>query len=412
MECNICIEVKSPDLIFNCIACNYINCIDCHKIYLLSITSDPHCIKCRSIIQYDLFLIKFNKKWIFNQYKKHRYNILWDREQSLLPLTVHFISIKKQEKNLNLQKIELYKQINDIDNKIKLLNIYNNNLKNSFQYTYACPIDNCKGFLNNDFVCHICDNIICKKCYSIYDSHHSCDQTLVDTFNIIKKDSKTCPTCGEFISKISGCDQMFCIKCGTAFSWKTGLIEKGIIHNPHAHTFFLNNPHLQINLNNNLNCRPPIPPFHLFNHSNISHDNNFLLSNIHRNIAEFRQYFRNRFINFLSNNIDKNQDIRIRFINNDLNLHSFKKILHSRDKKTFYLKQVIYTLINTFEISEIILWNIIDNLYHPPIISFNISSLNQLSSDTNSILLNISNDFNYSSYISFSTLFKFSFFNL
>ena len=32
---------------------------------------------------------------------------------------------------------------------------------------------------------------------------------------------------------VRNCDQMFCIQCHTAFSWKTGLIESGIVHNPH-----------------------------------------------------------------------------------------------------------------------------------------------------------------------------------
>jgi hypothetical protein len=63
------------------------------------------------------------------------------------------------------------------------------------------------------------------------------------TIKMIQKESKPCPNCNEFISKISGCDQMFCVHCGTAFSWKTGQVERGTIHNPHAHQYFQKNFH-------------------------------------------------------------------------------------------------------------------------------------------------------------------------
>ena len=56
---------------------------------------------------------------------------------------------------------------------------------------------------------------------------------MVKTAELIKKDTKPCPSCGERIQKIQGCDQMWCIKCHQAFSWKTGAIDSGPIHNPH-----------------------------------------------------------------------------------------------------------------------------------------------------------------------------------
>jgi arginyl-tRNA--protein-N-Asp/Glu arginylyltransferase len=60
-ECNICIENKDIKNIFNCINCKFKNCIECHKKYLLNSVNEPHCMNCRSIIPYDIFLEKFNE---------------------------------------------------------------------------------------------------------------------------------------------------------------------------------------------------------------------------------------------------------------------------------------------------------------------------------------------------------------
>ena len=48
----------------------------------------------------------------------------------------------------------------------------------------------------------------------------------------MKKDTKPCPKCGQLIHKINGCDQMWCPGCKTPFSWRTGEIERGHVHNP------------------------------------------------------------------------------------------------------------------------------------------------------------------------------------
>ena len=62
---------------------------------------------------------------------------------------------------------------------------------------------------------------------------HKCKKEDIQSARLIQKDSKPCPKCGIFIHKIDGCDQMWCVQSKTAFSWETGLVLNGRIHNPH-----------------------------------------------------------------------------------------------------------------------------------------------------------------------------------
>ena len=48
----------------------------------------------------------------------------------------------------------------------------------------------------------------------------------------------------------------------------------------------------------------------------------------------------------------------MRFINKEIPLKQFKSLLHARDKKNLYLKQVCNLLISTFNIAELFLWEI------------------------------------------------------
>jgi hypothetical protein len=66
---------------------------------------------------------------------------------------------------------------------------------------------------------------------------HECKEDDVSTVRLIRKETKPCPKCSTRISKIDGCDQMWCVECKTAFSWKSGNIVNGAIHNPHYYEF-------------------------------------------------------------------------------------------------------------------------------------------------------------------------------
>jgi hypothetical protein len=104
-------------------------------------------------------------------------------------------------------------------------------------FVRRCTHPGCRGFLSTALKCGICHMWSCSECREVKgpekDSEHKCDPATLETVKFIEKDTKPCPKCACMIFKISGCDQMWCPECQTAFSWKTGRIEKGFMHNPH-----------------------------------------------------------------------------------------------------------------------------------------------------------------------------------
>jgi len=92
--------------------------------------------------------------------------------------------------------------------------------------------------VTSNYKCGLCQTNYCNTCRVIKTSEeHTCDPDTVASVKLIKESAKPCPTCKTSITKIDGCDQMWCPQCKTAFSYNTGKIETGRIHNPHYYQF-------------------------------------------------------------------------------------------------------------------------------------------------------------------------------
>jgi hypothetical protein len=100
-----------------------------------------------------------------------------------------------------------------------------------------CIKPECKGFINESNNCGLCGIKVCKDCHECMDDvdgvEHVCKQENIESVKAIAAETKPCPTCHARVYKTEGCDQMFCVQCHTAFSWDTGMIDRGRIHNPH-----------------------------------------------------------------------------------------------------------------------------------------------------------------------------------
>ncbi len=428
IECNICCESYLPNKGFNCHNCNNEYCLSCFKNYLLNSTQDPHCMHCKNTIDYDIFLEITEKSWRQKIYKPYREKILWDRQQSMMPLTVGKINLENQVKKIIEKRDELYKEINKLNEEIQELSgIKNKKNTIKFNWTHACPNGECRGFLNENYECPVCENKFCKDCLEVIhedentnemkylndneneNNGHKCNKELVETLKIIRQDSKSCPDCGTYISKISGCDQMFCVSCGCAFSWNTGLKETGLIHNPHAHAFFQQNPEALNNYTNNLNnlrnqnnenneCRNDVPRYRDFNNLTIEKTYKDLINEFRTNIYNYIHFEKDTIRDFLTiNNDDTNEDLRKKYIMNEIDEKHFKKVLHQREKKKNFVKEIQNVSNATYDIFLNYLWLIIvdepDNINKILLIN----NMQEIRIETNVTFNKIADDFGYKS---------------
>jgi hypothetical protein len=204
------------------------------------------------------FLVeKLNRSFCNNEYKVYRKELLIDREMSKLPETMH---LAERQKRVEVEE----KKITEITNKIKILNAEANALlatrhqvsldiqhikqgsdengkaPDRRKFIMACPNENCRGYLSTQYKCELCELFTCPHCIELIGysktEPHECNADSVATAEMIKKETKPCPSCGIRIFKISGCNQMWCTECKVAFNYNTGQIDTGVVHNPHYYT--------------------------------------------------------------------------------------------------------------------------------------------------------------------------------
>jgi len=183
-------------------------------------------------------------------YKSHRRTILADRVIAQIPefyeralrygkLTDGDIKLKEIMQQITDHRTiigELYIEYDrvrrEMDNKAP---------SESKKFVMQCQNSGCRGMLSTQYKCGICTKHTCPKCYLLIEDDHVCKQEDMDTVEELRKNTRPCPNCGLRISKIDGCDQMWCIECKTAFSWSKGTVEKGVVHNPHYYQWMRQN---------------------------------------------------------------------------------------------------------------------------------------------------------------------------
>ena len=184
---------------------------------------------------------------------------------------------------------------------VKEENIYYNRseAEERKEFIMKCVKEDCRGFLSSSYKCELCSCYVCKDCMIIKkeksDTTHVCNNSDKESVALIRKETKPCPKCGIRISKIDGCDQMWCtaVDCGTAFSWNSGKVISGTIHNPHYYDWVRRNNNGVVPRNpNEVVCGGLVDYRHLsrllYNVLKLPHADVQLIFDIHRCISDFQ----------------------------------------------------------------------------------------------------------------------------
>jgi len=254
---------KTTRTAVTCPSCDYMACKECTRTYLKTLPKLPQCMNCGDQYTHAFLIQAVNRSWVNKDFQGPMENILFGIELGKLPATQPYVELELERTRLVDQSAQFLAQIKVHEKSIfqlskaieankflmrgeivphELRNGYVNGrplvVDNSKTCVLSCPLD-CRGFLTEEYKCGTCQSTICKDCLTVNDEEHVCDENTRLSAEMIKRESRPCPRCRTRICKIDGCDQMYCIAkvdgryCDTAFSWITGCIDTGTVHNPH-----------------------------------------------------------------------------------------------------------------------------------------------------------------------------------
>lgn len=377
--CSVCVEKFTIALRHKVDAgcCDFSACSQCHQKYLLSSTEYAHCMNCRKGWTRDVLSKEFTSAFLNKTYKEHRENTLFDRERSLMPETQPYVEIEMKVREFENKIRDISQKNNELQQRIQIvlglsLNMMGkadtsdariernsraldirkicaaNNAELGFlqeciniyrvkkpdttrrEFVRACPAGTCKGFLSTAWKCGLCQVNVCSKCHEVKveNTEHTCNADNLASAEMISRDSKNCPKCAAVIFKISGCDQMWCTQCNTAFSWRTGRVEAGVIHNPHYYEYMRTHGGLP-RAPGDVVCGG-LPNVHHIGRDMYSAYEFNKLYGIHQNLYHIQHG--GVMHRYMAAGILDNRDIRIKYMMDEISERDFKLKLQKREK--------------------------------------------------------------------------------
>ena len=227
--CDICCTKinKSTQKEIKCDMCEFVACLVCVKRYILDTNTDYHCMQCRNKWNRGVLVDKLPQAFIKGELRDHEEERIVNMEKARLPEAQTIAEQRIKSNKLHEIQTLQYSMGDFQDNQYQkeLINMiaknYGIDLKTidsptqvkkeekeeKRQYIRNCPNSECRGFINDKWICGLCNCKICKTCFEEMreDEKHTCDPNIIESNKVLMKDTRPCPKCNSMIHKLSGC---------------------------------------------------------------------------------------------------------------------------------------------------------------------------------------------------------------
>lgn len=257
-SCGICTEVytKRVRSAIMCPYCAKDACRKCVETYLVENTLQPKCMFCNTGWNKDFLRKNMTKTYMSTTYREHVEKSLEAEARAEFPALQRMARLQERDEKLVEEIRQLQMEISVLKYRLEEKQRERYTIRRGQEYTtdrqttsarvsimFPCSRPECNGTLDAESnTCLMCDVKYCGKCMTMEGEEHECREDDINNFRILRENTRPCPNCRNGIYKTEGCDQMWCTVCQTCFSWRTGNILNGVIHNPHYYEFMRNNP--------------------------------------------------------------------------------------------------------------------------------------------------------------------------
>lgn len=250
MECPICVSVYTKNRSkIECPSCQHEACASCVRHYLLENTIEPKCMHCSVRWNMEFIRSRLSVSFLNKEYRKKQEASLtaeaetrFDEFNRILQKENKIEAVRKEMREIEDQMTTLKKLLNARTTEYwRLKSSSDAPAQERQEFFMACPRTECRGRVSSAYKCGLCEHWICPDCHGDKGlerhSEHECKDDDKKTVEVLRENTKPCPKCHTGIFKVSGCDQMWCVSCHTCFSWGSGKILTGRVHNPHFYEF-------------------------------------------------------------------------------------------------------------------------------------------------------------------------------